>query len=55
MELMIRITDENGVSIATTYTSADSKQDLIDALRDEIDGAESGANGWLDGAFDEGV
>jgi hypothetical protein len=53
VELLVKIIDNSGISIATTYISADSKEEVIDSLREELDSAESGESSWLDGAFDD--
>lgn len=53
MEYQIKIIDNNGIVVASTYISAKSKSDLIDSIRDVVDCAESGDMDWLDEAIQE--
>lgn len=53
MEYEIKIIDNKGVIVASTYISASSKEDLIASIRDVVDSAESGEMDWLDEAIEE--
>lgn len=44
---------DTGVTVATTYMSAESKGSLCDALIDLATDAENGDDDWLDGAFED--
>jgi hypothetical protein len=52
MEFQLQMIDSNGVIVASTYFTADRKEEVTLAIEQLLDDADSGDSEWLDGLND---
>jgi hypothetical protein len=52
-EFQIKVVNSNGVVVASTYITGDSKEDVLTDIAGIVDDAQEGESDWADGLDEE--